>query len=118
LQVQFKTVDWADERLDAHVEIALYRIAQEALSNVVRHAQATHVDILLERNGKWIMLMVEDDGIGFEQDKAAPREQLGILGMRERCEMLGGMLTVESAPHVGTTVVAEVPRVNPNLALR
>jgi signal transduction histidine kinase len=112
IAVQFKAVGWGGERLAPNVEIAIYRIAQEALTNVVRHAKAQHVDVLLQRGDECITLMVEDDGIGFNPEEG--RTHLGLVGMRERCEMLGGSLVVESAPGGGSTLVAEIPHVDPS----
>jgi signal transduction histidine kinase len=91
------------------VEIALYRILQEALTNVVRHAQATRVDVLLERRGDRIIAVVEDNGIGFDPERAMRNGHLGLFGIRERVEQLGGTLILESAPGSGTTLVVEVP---------
>ncbi len=109
LRVQFKVTGSADTRLNPEIEIALYRIAQEAIANVVRHANATNIAILLRHMAHGVMLTVEDDGIGFVSDKVNGPDRIGLIGMRERCEMLGGHLTVESSPGTGTTVVAEVP---------
>jgi len=109
LQVRFKAHGLGGARLPSTVEIALYRIVQEALTNVVRHARATSVDVLAERREGRLVLVVEDNGAGFDTAQAAGSEQLGLLGMKERAEAVGGTLTVESAPSVGTTVVADVP---------
>jgi two-component system sensor histidine kinase UhpB len=100
------------ERLPSDVALALYRVAQESLSNATRHAQATNVEVLLERLPAHIVLQVCDDGVGF--DPSAPqadgeRHGLGLLGMRERMRMIGGQLTIRSAPGEGTTVVAQAP---------
>ncbi len=112
--VRFKARGFTDERLPTVVETALYRVVQEAMANVVRHAQATRVDVLVERRGGRVMVMVEDDGVGFEPAKVQHGNHLGLLGIRERAEALGGTLTVESAPGAGTTVVVEVPDVDPH----
>lgn len=110
LQVRFKTVNMCEEdRLPQTMEIALYRIAQEALTNVMRHARASRVDVVLERRGATVFVLVEDDGKGFDVEQAKISGHLGLLGMEERAEMLGGKLTVESVPGTGTTLVAEVP---------
>jgi signal transduction histidine kinase len=97
-----------DERLPPEIETALYRIMQEALTNVVKHAQANHVSIVLSRRESSVSALIEDDGRGF-----APGEKredgLGILGMQERIALVHGRLTVESSPGVGTTLVVEVP---------
>ena len=106
LSVEFKALGFDGERLPPAVEIALYRIVQEALTNVVRHAQASTIGILLEHREGKVTIFVEDDGIGF-----IPRENdhsLGLVGMRERAELLGGTLTVESIPGKGTSITVEV----------
>ena len=109
LAVQFETVDLDGERMPPMVETALYRIVQEALTNVVRHAQATRADVLLERRDNRMVSIVEDDGIGFDLSEAMQSGRLGLLGVQERAEMLGGTLVVESAPGAGATLVVEVP---------
>jgi signal transduction histidine kinase len=97
-----------DERFPGEVETTLYRIVQEALTNTVKHAGARKVSILLMRRGSAATAVIEDDGQGF--DPGTVREDgLGLLGMRERVELLEGKLTVESSPESGTTLVAEVP---------
>jgi signal transduction histidine kinase len=97
-----------DQRLPAEVETTLYRIVQEALTNVVKHAEARRVSILLVRREGSAMAVIEDDGGGF--DPAGSRKDgLGLLGMRERVELHDGRLTVESAPGLGTTLVVEIP---------
>ena len=96
-----------DGRLPAEVETALYRIVQEALTNVVKHAGARRVSILLTRQATRVVAIVEDDGHGFDE---GPREDgLGLVGMRERVGLVGGLLRIESAPGSGTTIAAEVP---------
>jgi signal transduction histidine kinase len=97
-----------DERLPSNVETVLYRIVQEALTNIVRHAHATRADVVLTiRDGKLIVI-VEDDGIGFDQNTFATGDHLGLFGIRERTEMIDGKLTIESAPGKGTTIIMEV----------
>jgi signal transduction histidine kinase len=108
LIVQFEAVGIAD-RLPPEVEITLYRIVQEALSNVLRHAQAARADVLLEQRDEKVVLIVEDDGIGFDPLAAFQSGRLGLFGMRERVEMLGGSLDVESNAGKGTTIFAELP---------
>lgn len=96
------------ERLPSEIETALYRIIQEALTNVVKHAHATRVSIVLSRRGNTVSAVFEDDGRGFAVDEARAN-RLGILGIKERLSLLDGSLTVESSPGGGTTLVAEVP---------
>jgi signal transduction histidine kinase len=96
------------ERLPADVETALYRIVQESLTNVVKHAHARSVSIVLARKPGAVALVIEDDGRGF--DPAGPRQGgFGLEGMRERVGLLEGKLHIESNESSGTTIVAEVP---------
>ncbi|GAA0903182.1 GAF domain-containing sensor histidine kinase [Streptomyces thermoalcalitolerans] len=91
-------------------EEATLRVAQEALHNALRHAQAKQVDVVLERRGRGAVLRITDDGIGF--DPMAVRRagrHLGLVSMRDRASGVGGRLTVESAPGKGTTIEMEVP---------
>src|SRR5262249_821380 len=94
------------EPLAAHVETACFRIVQEALTNVVRHARAHRVHIVAIREGTEVHLSVRDDGVGF--DAAAPVEGLGLFGMRDRARLVGGRLVVESSPGRGTLIRAEI----------
>ncbi len=98
-------------RLGSAQELALFRIAQEALSNVERHARASRVVVGLGFEGSWARLSVSDDGRGFNPAPLAelPADQLGLLGMLERAELVGGRLELRSAPGQGTTVRAWVP---------
>ncbi|HVU79141.1 MAG TPA: GAF domain-containing sensor histidine kinase [Gaiellaceae bacterium] len=97
-----------DERLPPEVETTLYRVVQEALTNVLKHASAGHVSVVLSRRGDGAAVTVDDDGSGF--DEADVRvDALGLLGMRERLALVDGTLSVESSPGGGTTVVAHVP---------
>jgi two-component system, NarL family, sensor histidine kinase DevS len=97
-----------DSRLPGEAETALYRIVQEALTNVVKHANARTVSVVLTRKGEAAVVVIEDDGRGFDPS-ADHAEGLGLLGMRERIALVGGRLSVESAPDRGTTVAVEVP---------
>jgi signal transduction histidine kinase len=96
-------------RLSRQQETVLYRVAQEALTNVVRHARAGVVSVVADADGDRVQLVVDDDGGGFEPAALTPSEQLGLLGMRERVELLGGALRVESAPGAGCRVHARLP---------
>ena len=98
----------AGERLPEEVETALYRIVQESLTNVVKHAQARRVSILLARKDGAVKAVVEDDGQGFDPAEQTD-EGYGLMGMRERLALLGGRLEVESGHDGGTTIAAEVP---------
>jgi signal transduction histidine kinase len=98
----------AEERLPSDVETVLYRIVQEALTNIVKHAHADHVSIVLQSKDRGVSAVIEDDGRGF-----APGAQrdggLGLMGMKERVELVNGRFEVESSEGAGTTLVVEVP---------
>jgi signal transduction histidine kinase len=100
-------------RLPLHLETTLYRIMQEALTNVTRHAKAKRVSVLLERRPDHVSLIVEDDGEGFDAGAAIQafmiQNKLGLLGMQERVTLAGGTLEIESTTGVGTTVFVRVP---------
>ena len=103
-------------RLPSHLEAGFYRIAQELLSNIGKHAHATQVDVTLKRWDGALLLAVTDDGIGF--DPAAPRAAgvtggFGLVGLRERVALLGGKLQIDSAPDEGTSVRVRVPLPQP-----
>jgi signal transduction histidine kinase len=101
------------ERLPPEVETACYRLVQEAVTNVIRHAGARHVRVEIDSSGAAIDVLVRDDGSGF--DVAAVRRRaghggsLGLLGMEERVALLGGTMAIESAPDRGTTIRAHLP---------
>lgn len=97
-------------RVPPPVETTLYRVSQEALTNVAKHAQATFVSVLLERHDGVVSLIVEDNGSGFDAEAPGHGEgRLGLLGMHERLELVGGTLDIESSQQGGTTLVARVP---------
>jgi PAS domain S-box-containing protein len=96
-------------RLPEGLEIALYRVAQEALTNVAKHASPKAVSVLLHRTPSVVRLVVEDDGKGFDVDAAPADHQLGLIGMRERAHLIGGAMTVESSRGRGTTICISVP---------
>ncbi|MEO3827158.1 sensor histidine kinase [Actinomadura sp. B10D3] len=105
-----------EDELPDHVQTALYRIAQEAVGNSLRHADATRVDLLLEHSRDRVRLKVADDGAGFsirdvlaQGGRGRRPDSYGLRGMRERAELLGGRFTVTSRPGAGTTVEAVVP---------
>lgn len=116
-------VDAADLELPDHVEAALFRIAQEAIQNVVKHAAASHALVQLAKRGRSVVLTVSDDGHGFDSAArlAAERRnrsavaQYGLAGMAERVQLLGGQLTITSEAGDGTTVQVRIPDV-PQLA--
>jgi signal transduction histidine kinase len=109
LDVQFEAVGIDETRLPVELESALFRIVQESLTNVALHAHASQVDVLLNRRNGIVVLMVEDNGIGFNPNQPVDEARLGLFGMRERVEMLSGKLIVESAPGKGTVILVEVP---------
>jgi signal transduction histidine kinase len=100
-------VSGVEQRLGEQVETGLYRIVQESLTNVAKHAGAVHVSVILRGSDDALSLVVEDDGRGFDQSR--PGQGLGLVSMRERVELLGGNLRIESSPGRGTTVAVEVP---------
>ncbi len=96
-------------RLSPSIETALYRIVQEALANVAKHAQASTVSILLRREGGRVRLIIEDDGRGFSAETTPPGQSFGIRTISERAAQHGGKLALESAPGTGTSVYVEIP---------
>jgi PAS domain S-box-containing protein len=99
-------------RLAPEVETNLYRILQEALQNVHKHAGATHVSVQLERRDGQVVLVVEDNGRGYDPDaevEAGSNKGMGVVNMRERAALVGGELEIESAPNAGTTIYVRVP---------
>lgn len=109
LRVEFESIGMQERRLPANIETAIFRIVQESLTNVIMHAQATRVDVVISRKNDTVAAIIEDNGIGFFPSLATNGEHLGLFGMRERIEMLGGSLAIESEPGKGTMVKAEVP---------
>jgi signal transduction histidine kinase len=97
------------EGLDIDVEHAVYRIATEALTNVVRHAQARRVSVKLEQAGSGVRLLIADDGRGFDPAAAADDGRFGLYGMRERARIIGAALEIESAAGKGSTLRLTVP---------
>ena len=105
-----------DGRLDPVVETALFRVAQQALANVVDHAGATHALVAIECSAKGVTLRVSDDGCGFDPDHVqvlADIAHFGLIAMRERVEALGGRFLVITAPGDGTVVEAKLPLTDP-----
>jgi PAS domain S-box-containing protein len=105
IAAELHTVGLLDRRLTSEVETTLYRIAQEALTNVAKHARATKVDVILERHDDSVFLIVEDDGVGFDPAEAGSTGRgFGLLGMQERAALVGASLQIESAVGKGTTI--------------
>ena len=97
-------------RLDSSAEIAIYRIVQEALTNVAKHAKARRVSVILEPRGDRLQVIVEDDGIGFRPELVGLNDsRLGLRGMTERASLVGGEIQIESRPGRGTTLFLRVP---------
>ena len=107
IPVEFEAM-LGDTRLAPAVETALYRIVQEALTNVIKHSRASRVSVLLRRKPDSVAAVIDDDGQGFDMGETRDGG-LGLIGMRERIELIDGRLTVESSSSGGTSVVAEVP---------
>jgi signal transduction histidine kinase len=95
-------------RLHAEVETAVYRIVQEALTNAVKHAGANHVSVVVTRKSTTVHVVIEDDGSGFDPG-AVSTGGLGLLGMRERVELLDGTFEIDTSPRAGTTLIVELP---------
>ncbi|HEX7847500.1 MAG TPA: PAS domain S-box protein [Chitinophagaceae bacterium] len=95
--------------LPDHVTTGLFRIIQESLTNVARHAEADKVMVELQKTNGKLNLSIQDDGQGFDKEKAANKRTLGILGMKERTEMMGGSYEISSEPGKGTRVVVSIP---------
>jgi len=110
---EFRSIGCAapEKRLPAEVEATLYRVVQEALTNVFKHANAQHVSVILDCRPDNVRLIVEDDGRGFESDAPIDvtlrNRRLGLTSMRERVELVGGNLEIESG--AGTTIVVWIP---------
>jgi PAS domain S-box-containing protein len=100
----------SDKRLTPVAEINLYRIAQESLNNIAKHAGASHVNVILADVDHSVALTIQDDGVGFEvEDKANKMKGIGLLGLGERAALLHGEVEIESAPGNGTTILVRVP---------
>ena len=111
--IDFHSQALEGRRLPHDIEITLYRIAQEALTNILKHARANHVSVVLEHVGEHVIAVIEDDGCGFDAEGALKPSgrghKLGLLGMNERVSMLGGVLSIESTCGVGTSVFVRIP---------
>lgn len=109
IAVDFEAVGLENRRLPIEVETSLFRIVQESLTNVALHAEAANVDVLISFRNRYVVVVVEDDGVGFIPTGPTIEKQLGLFGMKERVEMMRGSFTLESAPNKGTTIKVEVP---------
>ena len=112
VEVKLEAID-LDERLDTNLETVLYRVVQEALNNVAKHAEAKKALVRLERKGEAIAIYIKDDGKGFDVNeilvRGAPEAGIGLLGMRERVAILGGSFSIQSRKRHGTQIIAEIP---------
>lgn len=99
-----------EQRLPTEIETVVYRVVQEALTNVVRHAEASTASVTLSTRGDQIRVFIEDDGLGFDLPQQQLRPHLGIQGMLERAELVEGSLSITSTPGSGTVVLLEVAR--------
>jgi signal transduction histidine kinase len=105
--IDITITDRGAERFPPEIETTLYRIIQEALTNVARHAQASHARVTIERHPSNVRAVIRDDGIGFNVTEA--RRALGLVGMQERASLLGGSVEIVSHPRTGSTVKVELP---------
>lgn len=111
IHAELHTTEMEKDRLTNEIETVLYRVTQEALTNVAKHAEASSVSILLERRSDQISLIIEDNGVGFDGAQAfgTQVEGVGLIGMRERLRLVRGALEIESQPGDGVTIVVRVP---------
>jgi two-component system CheB/CheR fusion protein len=108
-KAEFHARGLGDERLPPEVESNLYRIAQEALNNCAKHAKCTRADIILERRDHHVVLIIEDNGAGFDMPSEIKSSgNMGLISMRERASLIGGTFDIESTPTKGTTVFVRV----------
>jgi PAS domain S-box-containing protein len=109
IRVDFHCAGMDGMNFPPEVETTAYRLVQEALTNVLKHAAAGTVSLVLERHEDWLQIIVEDDGKGFDPDSVADRGRLGLAGMRERLALVAGTLTIDSASGFGTTLYFRMP---------
>jgi PAS domain S-box-containing protein len=113
VSAELHTAGLTTERLASEIETTLYRIAQEALNNIAKHARAGHVEIILERRADQVSMIVEDDGVGFDiAEVDGERRGFGLLGMQERAALVGATVQIESAPGEGTTIFVRMPTIS------
>ncbi len=114
IEAEFITRGFIREKLTTGAETHFYRIMQEALNNVAKHANADQVNILLEANSEQVTMIIEDNGVGFDRDAQKmlkDKKSLGLLGMKERAILIGGSVEIESTPGSGTTIYVRAPAV-------
>jgi PAS domain S-box-containing protein len=107
IAADFRANGFEAGQLSAEAEVTFYRVAQEALNNVAKHAQASRVDVVLAGNGDHVVLVIEDDGLGFE--RGDDYDGFGLAGMSERAALVGAILEIESSPGTGTSVFLRSP---------
>jgi len=110
--LEFHSNGLAGKRLDRDTEIQVYRIAQEALNNVAKHSKAKQVNLLLEKTADSLVLIVEDNGVGFDAARSSGRKagsRLGLVGMKERATLIGAAIEIESVLGAGATVFVRLP---------
>lgn len=116
IKTDFETLGLEKERLPTPIETTLYRVVQECLTNILKHAHASHVVVVVQRRSGEAIAIVRDDGSGFDLDalmNLPGHARLGLLGMRERVSLVGGRLDIESAAGRGTIVTARIPLTSP-----
>jgi signal transduction histidine kinase len=112
IEVEMQVIGLDGRRIPPAIETAVYRIVQEALTNAAKYAGCQRISVLLQASPRLLSVIVEDDGCGFDVDRVLreePGNRLGIYGMRERAQLVGGSLAIESAPGQGTTIYLRVP---------
>lgn len=110
IQAEFQAAGLPAQRLPRDLENVVYRVIQEALTNILKHAQASHVSVILELRAEQLRVIIEDDGQGFDLSLLpSSRGGLGLLGMRERVALVGGTVTIETEIGAGTTIFAQLP---------
>ncbi|MGB7220231.1 MAG: sensor histidine kinase [Vicinamibacterales bacterium] len=110
IHVELQARGTADDRLTVKIKSTLYRVAQESLTNIAKHARATRVEVVVEACSGYVSLVVEDNGVGFDPGSTGMTGRgLGLLGMQERAALVAGTLQIESAVGRGTTVLLRVP---------
>jgi signal transduction histidine kinase len=112
IPIEYRTLG-SERRLSSEVELAFYRIVQEALSNIARHAQATRAEVVLSFGGPIVTLTISDDGCGFEAPESpaemAPSGHFGLLGIQERAESIGARFVIEAMSGAGTHLTVTLP---------
>ncbi len=105
-QVHFEP---SEIKLDSNRSIDIFRILQESLTNIVRHAQAANANVSLKKNGKHLHIEISDDGIGIKEEQIDDLRSIGLIGMRERVHSWGGEITITGRPQQGTTITVTIP---------